>query len=83
MNGLTGGFWGNRRSGVLGKRIVASDTRRGGLGQAGWTNRSPVTILDDYASAGAATARRRREFAYCTQVDAGFIGWFRGPLRSG
>jgi len=28
-----GGFWGNRRSSMLGKRMIASDTRRGGRGQ--------------------------------------------------
>jgi hypothetical protein len=33
MKGLIGGFWGNRRSGMFGNRIFASDTRRGRLGQ--------------------------------------------------
>src|ERR1700722_17522354 len=37
MKALMGGFWGNRRSSMLGKRIVAPDTRQDGLGQAGWT----------------------------------------------
>lgn len=34
MNGLTGEIWGKCRSGVLGKRIDASDTRRWGRSQA-------------------------------------------------